>query len=118
MLLPALPTKHQYKVIFVLRPIAEVVASQRAMTTRLGTKGANLESEQLVRGLRAHREEVRKWAQSAPYFEWLEIDYPALVRDPASAITRLVEFLGSDRLPNEKAMVAVIEPTLHRRRGR
>ena len=62
MLLPEMPAKHQYKVIFMTRPIAEVVASQRAMTVRLGTKGADLDSAQLARGLRAHREDVRRWA--------------------------------------------------------
>lgn len=116
MLLPAMPAKHQYKVIFMVRPIEEVVASQRAMTTRLGSKGANLDSEQLERGLRAHREEVRKWAANAPYIDWLEIDYPALVRDPVPAVSRLVEFLGRERLPNESAMAAAIDPALHRRK--
>jgi len=117
MLLPALPEKHQYKVVFMLRPIAEVVASQQTMTKRLGTKGANLEPEQLERGLRAHREEMRKWAQNAPHIEWLEIDYPELVRDSTPAIAKLVEFLGRERLPNEKAMATAVDPALHRRKG-
>ena len=33
MLLPTMPLQHDYKVIFMTRPIAEVVASQHAMTT-------------------------------------------------------------------------------------
>ena len=116
MLLPALPGKHQYKVIFMLRPIAEVVASQKAMTTRLGTKGAQLNPAQLERGLRAHRESLRKWAETMPNVDWLEINYPELVGDPAPAIARLVEFLGNERLPNEKEMAAAIDPSLHRRK--
>ena len=110
-----MPVKHHYKVIFMIRPIAEVVASQRAMTTRLGTKGANLETEQLERGLRAHREEIRRWAQNTPHVELLEIDYPTLVRDPAPAIAKLVAFLGSELVPNEEAMAAVIDSSLHRK---
>ncbi|MGH8094271.1 MAG: alkaline phosphatase family protein [Chthoniobacterales bacterium] len=116
MLLPAMPANHQYKVIFMLRPIAEVIASQQAMTRRLGTRGANLDSEQLERGLRAHREEVRKWAANAAHIEWLEIDYPALVRDPVPALAKLVQFLGPERLPNEKAMGAAVDPLLYRRK--
>jgi predicted AlkP superfamily phosphohydrolase/phosphomutase/tetratricopeptide (TPR) repeat protein len=115
-LLPSLPTKHQYKVIFMLRPIAEVVASQRAMLTRSGSKGANLESEQLERGLRAHREEIRNWGKSAQHIEWIEIDYPELVRNPVSVIKKLVDFLGTDRLPRTNAMVSVVDPALHRRK--
>jgi len=32
------------------------------------------------------------------------------VRDPAPIIARLMEFLSSARLPNEKAMAVVIDP--------
>ena len=81
MLLPRMPLQHDYKVIFMSRPIAEVVASQQEMTTRLGTKGADLDSEQLQRGLRAHREEYAVGGYRTAH-ELLEIDYPALVRDP------------------------------------
>jgi LPS sulfotransferase NodH len=52
-----------------------------------------------------------------PHVEWLEIDYPALVRDPTPGIAKLVEFLGAGRLPNEKAMASVVDPVLHRRRS-
>jgi len=116
MLLPSLPSKHQYKVIFMMRPVREVMASQQAMTTRLGTTGASLDRDQLERGLRAHREEMRRWGKTTPDVEWLEVNYPALVRDPAPVIAQLVEFLGSERLPNENAIAAVIDPALHRRK--
>ncbi|MGI8890225.1 MAG: alkaline phosphatase family protein [Chthoniobacterales bacterium] len=116
MLLPRMPAQHHYKVIFMTRPITEVVVSQKAMTTRLGTSGADLEADQLERGLRAHREEVRRWGKSASNCDWLEIDYPSLVRDPAAGIAQLLEFLGQERVPNEKAMSAVIDPALYRRK--
>jgi hypothetical protein len=117
MLLPALPTRHQYKVVFMMRPIAEVIASQQAMTSHLGTKGASLDHGQLERGLRAHREEVRRWGSATPHLEWLEVDYPTLVREPTQTITRLVEFLSRGCVPNEKAMEAVIDPELYRRKA-
>ncbi len=116
MLLPALPAQHHYKVLFMMRPIAEVMASQQAMTSRLGTKGASLGHDQLERGLRSHREEVRRWGTTRPEVEWLEVDYPALVRDPAESISKLVEFIGREHLPNESAMAAVIDASLHRQR--
>jgi len=101
----------------MMRPIAEVMASQQAMTSRLGTRGASLDHDQLERGLRAHREEMRRWGKTTPDVEWLEVDYPALVSDPALVITQLVEFLGGERLPNEEAMAAVIDPALYRRKA-
>jgi LPS sulfotransferase NodH len=99
-----------------MRPIAEVVASQDAMTNHLGTRGAQLEPEQLERGLRAHREEVRRWAKTTAEIEWLEVNYPALVNNPEPAIEKLIEFLGRERLPNDSEIAAVVDPSLHRRR--
>jgi hypothetical protein len=60
---------------------------------------------------------MRRWGANAPHFEWLEIDYPLLVRVLAAAISRLVEFPGRERLPNESAMAAGIDPSLHRRKA-
>src|SRR4030095_12572496 len=100
MLLPRMPTQHHYKVIFMLRPIAEVVASQQAMIHRLGSKGAEFDPEQLARGLRAHREEIRQWAAAASNIDLLEVDYPSLVNAPTPVIAEVVTFLGPERLRN------------------
>jgi predicted AlkP superfamily phosphohydrolase/phosphomutase/tetratricopeptide (TPR) repeat protein len=116
MLLPRMPAKHDYKLIFMRRPIAEVVASQQTMTTRLGTRGADLDPEQLARGLRAHREDVRRWATAVPHVALLEIEYPTLVREPLPQISRLIDFLGKDRLPNSEQMATVVDPSLYRKR--
>ena len=48
MLLPQMPAQHEYKVIFMTRPIAEVVASQQAMATPARDEGRQT-------GLRATR---------------------------------------------------------------
>ncbi len=117
MLLPQLPEKHQYKVIFMLRPVAEVVASQRPMTTRLGTKGAALDAAELERGLGAHREEARRWGANSDHVDWLEIEYPSLVREPGPEIARLVEFRGRERLPDANSIATVVDPSLHRRQA-
>ncbi|CAN5484577.1 hypothetical protein BH18VER2_BH18VER2_05230 [soil metagenome] len=68
-----------------------------------------------MRTARASRE-ARKWAANQANVDWLEITFSELVDDPAPAITRLTEFLGKERLPNEKGMAAVIAPTLRRRK--
>ena len=116
MLLQQMPIKHSYKVIFMTRPIEEVVISQSAMVNRLATKGAELDAEQLQRGLTAHRNEIRNWLKRAPHMEFIEVDYPTLVRDPQTVIASVVEFLGSDRLPNTKKMATVIDASLYRRK--
>jgi predicted AlkP superfamily phosphohydrolase/phosphomutase/tetratricopeptide (TPR) repeat protein len=116
MLLAKLPLKHDYKVIFMTRPIEEVHASQKEMMSRLGTKGAELEADQLMRGLRIHLNEARAWLSGAPHMETIEIDYPTLVADPLPQISRIVDFLGAERLPRASEMAAAIDPSLHRKK--
>jgi hypothetical protein len=116
MLLPRMPLKHNYKVIFMTRPIEEVIRSQRAMIDRRATKTAELDSVQLTRGLRAHRDEILGWLKSTPHMQFIEIDYPTLVREPLPEISRLVAFLGKDRLPNPEQMATVGDPSLYRKR--
>jgi predicted AlkP superfamily phosphohydrolase/phosphomutase/tetratricopeptide (TPR) repeat protein len=116
MLLPRVPNKHHYKVIFMTRPIEEVVVSQNAMVNRLQNKGAELDPEQLERGLTAHRNETCRWMKNTPYVEFIEVDYPKLVRDPELQTRRVADFLGPDFLPHSDRMGAVIDPLLHRRK--
>ena len=116
MLLPKMPEFHHYKVIFMTRPIEEVIESQEKMKKRLGTKGAKLEREQLERGMHAHRNETRKWLEQARHIDVMEVDYPTLVHDPQSIVSHLVEFLGNERLTRPEKMAAAVDPALHRRR--
>ena len=118
MLLPKMPAQHRYKVIFMMRPIEQVVASQHDMTERLGMQGAELDPAQLARGLRAHRDEALAWFAQAPHMEHIEVSYPALVRDPAPVVARLTEFLGANRLPHADKMEAAVIPSLHRKKGK
>jgi hypothetical protein len=46
-LLPSLPRDRRYRVIFMERPLAEVVASQRAMLERLRKSGVDTSDERL-----------------------------------------------------------------------
>lgn len=117
MLLQSMPLKHNYKVIFMTRPIDEIVESQRKMIDRLGTQGFGLDIEQLRRGLTAHRNETRNWLKSVPHMELVEIDYPALVQDPSPQLARIIGFLGADRLPKSFEMARVVDPSLHRRKS-
>ncbi|HEY2800420.1 MAG TPA: alkaline phosphatase family protein [Chthoniobacterales bacterium] len=116
MLLPKMPEFHRYKVIFMTRPIEEVIESQQKMTTRLGTKGGELDREQMERGMAAHRDETRKRLATSTNIETLEVDYPTLITDPAAVIDQLVEFLGPERLPTPEKMAATVDPSLYRRR--
>ncbi len=114
MLLAKLPAHHDYKVIFMMRPIEEIVDSQATMIRRLNTQGAQLERPELMRGLISHRDDVLRWLRSSPHIQVLECDYPSLVKSPGDVMPKIVEFLGADRLPFPGRMADVIHPELYR----
>lgn len=106
MLLPCLPARHRYKVIFMDRPVEEVAASQSRMLGR--------PVDDTAEALRAHRAEILHGARSTPGFEVLIVDYPELVLSPGTWAPALGSFLGID-LPLE-TIERIIRPELYRNR--
>ncbi len=117
MLLPKLPAQHDYKVIFMTRPIDEIYASQKEMIERLGTRGAEIDPAEMKHGMSVHSREMRIWLQTQPNVQSLEIDFPSLVRDPQPQISRLIDFLGPEKFPHESEMASAIDPSLHRNKS-
>ena len=117
-LLPSLPSRHRYRVIFMRRPTEEIARSQARMIARRGTAGALADAAQLAATLETHREQTLAFLQrQAEAFEVLEIDYPSLVADPAPWVARLAEFLGPELLPQAAAMAQAVRPELQRNRS-
>jgi hypothetical protein len=114
-LIPALPSAHRYRVIFMDRPIAEVVASQKKMIDRRQTRGANLPPDKLAETLAQHRATILRGMGDSPNFEVLEIDYPELVADPVVWSERINAFVGGNL--NRTAMASCVKPSLHRNRA-
>ncbi len=116
-LLEKLPYNHNYRIIFMTRPIEEVAQSQTAMIHHRETTGASLGPAELQDELAQHRQSILRWLDNHPRMEFLEIDYPTLIQDPAPQIKGLAEFLG-DRLTTPEKMSAVIDQQLYRQRSR
>ncbi len=114
-LLNRMPETHDYKVIFMLRPMTEVVASQAAMLQRRPGEKPDMEQHELMRGLESHRHEVRRWLRQAKHMQVLEVDYPTLVASPQDVIPQLTEFLG-DLVSEPDKMLSVIDADLYRQR--
>jgi len=55
--------------------------------------------------------------KAALYMKLAEIVYPTLVREPLPQISRIINFLGKDRLPSSEKMATVVDPTLYRKRA-
>ncbi|HJT80092.1 MAG TPA: alkaline phosphatase family protein [Chthoniobacterales bacterium] len=114
-LIPSLPPMHRYRVVFMTRPIAEVVASQTKMIDRRRTRGANLSPDKLAESLVQHRMVIRAGMASSPNFEVLEVDYPDLINQPQVWAEKINEFLGGKL--DTSAMAACVKPNLHRNRA-
>ncbi len=116
-LLQALPQAHRYRVVFMQRPVEEIVRSQAKMIDRLGTSGAEKSPEELAGALHTHREGVlTAMRKESNVFEVLEVDYPSLVADPASWAARVAEFVGAEFLPTPERMAGAVRVDLHRNR--
>ncbi len=115
-LLGYLPGKHRYKVLFMIRPVDQVVASQEVMLERRGAARTSttgrlraLQHEQVSRCMKAMRE--------SPRVEMLEVEYPDLVANPQPWIERLTGFLGERIALSSGIMDRVVKPELHRQRA-
>jgi predicted AlkP superfamily phosphohydrolase/phosphomutase/tetratricopeptide (TPR) repeat protein len=114
MLLDKMPRQHTYKVIFMMRPVREIAASQTKMIQRLGTEGAEVEESRLVRELARHRAESVNWLKEAKNVEHILVEYPSLIGEPDTTINEVVDFLGSDYLSKPEEMKSAIDGSLYR----
>ena len=114
-LLPALPGRHRYAVIYMVRPVGQVVDSQWAMLARRG-RAARSERQHLADVQERHSLHIRDVLRRSPRVRLLEVSYPDLVADPAPTIARLAELLPGAFRPGP-GVAACVKPSLFRNRG-
>ena len=102
----------RFRVVMMRRPVAEVVASQRAMLARQGRASATVPDAQLGKLFADQLERVERMVAGDTNFEVLTVHYPALVADPVPEIARINAFLGSSL--DEAAMLRQVDPALYR----
>jgi hypothetical protein len=115
-LLPFLPPNYSYRVLFMERPLPEILASQRAMLVRRQTSDLDHNDDgEMTLVLGHHLEETRHWLTTQPNMQTLPVPYHQLVDDAPRLIEGIGHFL---HLPLDTArMTTVIEPALYRNRG-
>lgn len=114
-LLFALPAGREYRIIFMERPLAEVVASQAEMIRRRGTAGAAVPQAALIAGLRAHLNQVNAWLATRRELLIYRQEYHHVLRDPLAAGRNVQSFLA---IPlNIDAMAQQVDPSLYRNRA-
>ena len=112
--LPRGPAAPSYVVVHMLRPVAEVVASQRTMITRLGKAASETTDEALVAAFEHElvRARTALGQLAAGGTQTIEIAYHDCLADPLNAARRLGVALGPGF--DATAAAAAVDPTLHR----
>jgi hypothetical protein len=114
-LLFALPAGRGYQIIFMERPLSEVVTSQAEMIRRRGTSGAFLGQAALIAGLQAHLNQVNAWLERQPDIRLCRVQYHQVLRDPRKSSEGVRQFLRG-KLDIEQ-MAQQVDQTLHRHRS-
>jgi tetratricopeptide (TPR) repeat protein len=115
-LLPHLPSNHRYRIVFMERPLREVLASQKAMLQNLGKPGGQSSERQLGMSYLRQVEQLRTIiAANAEQIQVLAVDYHGALSDPAGTAQRVNAFLGGTF--DEIAMQRAIDPNLRRQKS-
>ena len=116
-LLPHLPPRHRYRVLFMRRPVSEVVDSQWKMLEHRGSR-PKAERTHLIATQEAHVAQVLASLRSSPRVRLLEVDFPALVKNPLPQLAEIRAFLGKSMPTGPEALAAAVKPELYRNRDK
>ncbi len=115
LLLPQVPADRNYRVIFMIRDLPEVIKSQRAMLQQQGRPSAPLSDAALAGVFEKQLATVRQWLAQQPNFSILYINHRDVIEHPLAAAEQVGGFLGGDLSVGE--MAAVVSPSLYRQRS-
>jgi hypothetical protein len=115
LLLPQLPVAGawSYRIIFMHRPLDEVLASQRVMLEQAGKPSAD--AAILRRAFTSQLAQVETWLAAHPDIQVLRIDYHQVLRSPREMAENVRAFLGHDL--SVERMVRAVDPALYRQRS-
>lgn len=112
-LLKDLPDDHNYKILFMVRNIEEVLASQAKMLERRGEE-SKTSDERMTDIYAGHVAQVRRLMRMSPHFEVMDIKYKDAMGDARGTAERIRDFLGMP-LDVDK-MAAAVDESLYRNR--
>jgi hypothetical protein len=114
-LLLSLPAGHDYRVIFMQRPLPEVLASQDQMMRRRGTYKEGANSAIMGAAFEKHLREVYAWLDSKAYVKALRVPYHDVLNKPREISQKVSEFLEIPLIM--EAMVRQVDTSLYRNRA-
>ncbi len=115
-LLLALPASYEYRVIFMQRPLPEVLASQDQMLRRRGTYKEGVDSAAISAAFEKHLRDVYAWLEGKSHVRALKIQYHDVLQDSKAIAQKLAEFLGVEL--SQDAMTQQVDASLYRNRAK
>lgn len=114
-LLKQLPPQHEYRIVFMRRPLEEVVASQNKMLTRLGREVPSAPNAAVFAAFEKHLKDIEAWLATRGNTTVLYVDHGVVLERPQQEAARIANFLGGNLDINQ--MAAQVERSLHREKS-
>ena len=113
-LILSLPMDHEYRIVFMQRPLPEVLKSQDEMLRRRGNSDSIGDNSAIEEFFQRHLIEVNKWLASKPNVQVIRVHYHRILREPKVVAEELAAFL---KVPLDvNAMVGQVDGSLYRNR--
>jgi len=114
-LLLSLPSGHEYRVVFMQRPLPEVLASQDQMLRRRGTYKEGANPAAMAAAFEKHLREVYAWLDGKPYVKSIRVPYRDVLKQPEDIGQKIAVFL---EIPlNVQRMTQQVDGSLYRNRS-
>ncbi len=97
---------YRYKIIFMLRNLDEIIASQKKMADRLNESEDRIRDNILKQNYTRHIEEVRRWLEQNENMDFMYLNYKDVIYNPIPTSEDINAFLGLDLNTREMSMVA------------
>ena len=114
-LLSHLPDTHTYRIIFMRRALAEILASQKRMLVRRGEPTDLVSDEELTEMYEKHLGHVTAWIRGHDNVSVSYVNYNELLSGPRRFAVQVNEFLGGTL--DVERMVEIVDPSLYRQRA-
>lgn len=113
-LLKELPPEFEFKVVFMRRSMAEILASQKQMLIRRGEPTDAVNDETMADLFEKHLRQVEAWLEEQSNFDVLYVHYHEALERPGEIADQINAFLGGGL--NVEKMKSIIDKSLHRQR--
>ena len=109
-----MPRKFEYKVIFMLRKMEQILASQKQMLIRRGKPTDTIIDEELAAFFQKSLDNTRNWIKMQPNIDAIYINYNDVLEHPRENAEKTNRFLGG--YLKEEEMLRNIDKKLNRQK--